>query len=247
MTALYWIDIVALFAATGAFWAISSLLLRLALWLGRGNALLLGEFATVGIALMGITLLAFSVRFVDRPTRWPDIAALVRLAIIAAIAVPLFRHRVVFNPRLVTNGSTALSLSPLGIMLSPIPAVFLLWSLFLFWRDRKQIGERYFALSVCVLLLGLIAGGIFELPFPILSITNTISVALIGYGVISRQLFNPLREREARLLARSTDAGRKSGDRGDLHPDLSIPPLWRGGTAAADHDRRSGSGGSAEC
>ncbi|MCK5008703.1 MAG: hypothetical protein KAR73_15020 [Spirochaetales bacterium] len=39
-----------------------------------------------------------------------------------------------------------------------------------------------------------------RLPLPILSITNTISVSLIGYGVISRQLFNPLREREARLL-----------------------------------------------
>jgi hypothetical protein len=38
------------------------------------------------------------------------------------------------------------------------------------------------------------------LPLPVLSITNTISVSLIGYGVISRQLFNPLREREARLL-----------------------------------------------
>jgi PAS domain S-box-containing protein len=229
MTALYWIDIVALcssaviglaliltvlgtgfrrslnqsfalFAAAGTFWAVSSLLLRLSLWLSRGNALLLAELATMGIVLMGITLLTFSVRYVGRPTRWPDIAASAGLAFVAAIAVPLFRHRVVFNPRLVANGSTALTLSPLGIMLSPIPIMFLLWSLFLFWRDRKQVGERYFALSVFVLLLGLIAGGIFELPFPILSITNTISISLIGYGVISRQLFNPLREREARLL-----------------------------------------------
>ncbi len=229
MTALYWIDIVALcsstvvglaliltvlgtgfrrslnqsfalFAAAGAFWAVSSLLLRLALWLGRGNAFLLAELSTLGTVLIGITLLTFSIRYVGRPTRWPDIAALAGLAFVAVIAVPLFRHHVVFNPRLVANGSTALALSPLWIMLSPIPAVFLLWSLVLFWRDRKQLGERYFALSVFVLFLGLITGGIIELPFPILSITNTISVSLIGYGVISRQLLNPLREREARLL-----------------------------------------------
>jgi len=229
MTALYWIDIAALcssaavglaliltvlgtgfrrslnqsfalFAATGAFWAVSSLLLRLSLWLDRGNVLLLAELATMGIVLMGITLLSFSVRYVGRSTRWPDITALIGLAFVAAVAVPLFRHRIVLNPRLVANGSTALSLSPLGIMLSPIPAVFLLWSLFLFWRGRKQVGGRYFALSVFVLLVGLIAGGIIELPFPILSITNIFSVSLIGYGVISRQLFNPLREREARLL-----------------------------------------------
>jgi len=105
MTALYWIDIVALcssavvaialiltvlgtgmkrslnqsfalFAAMEAFWAVSSLLLRLSLWLDRGNALLLAELAAMGIALMGITLLGFSVRYVGRPTRWPDIAAL---------------------------------------------------------------------------------------------------------------------------------------------------------------------------
>jgi hypothetical protein len=75
---------------------------------------------------MGITLLSFSVRYVGRPTRWPDIAALMGLAFVAAIAVPLFRHRIVLNPRLVANGSTALTLSPLGIMLSSIPTVFLL-------------------------------------------------------------------------------------------------------------------------
>jgi len=228
MTALYWIDIVALcssavvaialiltvlgtgmkrslnqsfalFAAMEAFWAVSSLLLRLSLWLDRGNALLLAELAAMGIALMGITLLGFSVRYVGRPTRWPDIAALLGLAFVAAISVPLFRHRIVLNTRLVANGSTALSLSPPGIVLSLIPAVFLLWSLFLFWRDRKQVGERYFALGVFVLLVGLIAGGIIELSFPVLSITNLFGVSLIGFGVITRQLLNPLKEREARL------------------------------------------------
>ncbi len=160
MTALYWIDTVALFAATGAFWAVSSLLLRLSLWLDRGNALLLAELATMGIVLMGITLLSFSLRYVGRPTRWPDIAALMGLAFVAAIALPLFRHRIVLNSRLVANGSTALTLSPLGIMLSSIPTVFLLWSLFLFWRDRKQVGGQYFALSVFVLLVGFNAGAV---------------------------------------------------------------------------------------
>ncbi|MEE9307913.1 MAG: hypothetical protein V3V57_10370, partial [Spirochaetia bacterium] len=107
-------------------WAVSSLLLRLSLWLDRGNALLLAELATMGIVLMGITLLSFSLRYVGRPPRWPDIAALMGLAFVAVIAVPLFRHRIVLNPRLVANGSTVLTLSPLGIMLSSIPTVFLL-------------------------------------------------------------------------------------------------------------------------
>ncbi|UCF97343.1 MAG: GAF domain-containing protein [Spirochaetaceae bacterium] len=228
MTTLFWIDIIALcssavvaialiltvlgtgvrralnqsfslFAAMEAFWAISSLLLRLSLWLGIGSHLLLAELATLGINLMTITLLAFAARYVGRPSRAPDIACLIGLGITTAFSVFLFRHRIVFNPYLLANGSSSLQLSRLGLMIAPLPILFLVWSLVLFWSNRRRIGERFFALSVFIILLGLLTGGILNLPFPILSITNTIGVSLIGFGVITRQLLNPLREREARL------------------------------------------------
>ena len=228
MTALYWIDVVALsssavvaialiltvmgtgpgrslnqsfalFVAMEAFWAVSSLLLRLSLWLDVGSPQLLSELATLGISLMSITVLGFASRYVGRSSRWSDIACLVGLAIVAVLSVFLFQHRIVFNPRLLPNGSSTLQLKPLGLFLTPVPILFLIWSLILFWSNRRRVGERYFAFSVLILFLGLLTGGILNLPFPILSITNTIGVSLIGFGVITRQLLNPLRAREARL------------------------------------------------
>ena len=97
------------------------------------------------------------------------------------------------------NGSSTLQIGGLGLFLTPLPIVFLIWSLSLFWSNHRRVGERYFAFSVLIILLGVLAGGILNFPFPILSITNTIGVSLIGFGVITRQLLNPLREREARL------------------------------------------------
>ncbi len=228
MTALYWIDVVALcssavvsialiltvlgtgpgrslnqsfalFAAMEAFWAVSSLLLRLSLWLKVGPHLLLAELATLGITLMSIAVLGFASRYVGRNSRWSDLACLAGVAIVAVLSVFLFQHRIVFNPRLLPNGSSSLQISTMGLFLTPVPIIFLIWSLIFFWSTRRKVGERYFALSVLLLLLGLLAGGILDMPLPILSITNTIGVSLIGFGVISRQLLNPLREREARL------------------------------------------------
>jgi PAS domain S-box-containing protein len=228
MTALYWIDVsalcassviavtliltvlgtglrrslnqsFALFAAMVAFWAVSSVLLRLSLWLEIGKPVVLAELATLAITLMSIALLCFAVRYVDRRSLWSDIACLAAAVITMVFAVYLFQRRIVYDPRLLANGSSTLQLSRLGLFLSPLPIVFLIWSLILFWSNRRRIGERYFAFSVLLLLLGMLAGGILNLPFPILSITNTVGVALIGYGVITRQLLNPLREREDRL------------------------------------------------
>jgi hypothetical protein len=189
----------ALFAAMEAFWAVSSLLLRLSLWLDVVSPLLLAEIATLGISLMSITVLAFAARYVGRPSRWPDIACLAGLVIVAVLSVYLFQHRVVFNPRLLPGGAVTLQLRRFAWFLAPVPIFFLVWSLVLFWSNRRRGGERYFSFSVLIILLGFLTGGILNFPLPILSITNTIGVALMGFGVITRQLLNPLREREARL------------------------------------------------
>jgi PAS domain S-box-containing protein len=228
MTALYWIDVCALcssgviavtliltvlgtglrrslnqfftlFASMEACWAVSSLLLRLSLWLDTGSPLILAELGVLGITLMSISMLAFAARYVGRSRRWPDVACLAGLGMAAAVSVFLFRHRIVFNPRLLANGSSALQLTRLGLFLSPLPILYLIGSLVLFWSNHRRGGERYFTYGVLIILFGVVAGGIFGFPFPILSITNTLGVALIGFGVITRQLLNPLREREVRL------------------------------------------------
>ena len=189
----------ALFTLAEASWAVFSILLRLALWLNRGNPLILGELATLTMALMGPSLLIFGARFVGRRTRQTDQVAILGLAVIAALAIPLFRHQLVFDPHLDVNGSTSLELSNGGLVAALLPALYMVWSLLLFWKERHQTQEPYLTVSILTLLAGFTLGGVLNVRFPLLSVTNTASVAILGYGVISRQLFNPLKEQTIEL------------------------------------------------
>jgi PAS domain S-box-containing protein len=188
-----------LFASLEATWAGFSLLLRLSLWLERGDPLLFGELATLTISLMSVALLMFAVRYVRRRGGWADIAAVLGVALTSIVLVPLFQHRLVFNPRLQANGSTTLDLSTWGLLAAIVPATFFVWSLVLFWRARHRTGESYLAIGVLIMVAGFFLGGVLEVALPVLSVTNTLGVAVLGYGIASRQLFNPLRESEERF------------------------------------------------
>ncbi len=109
------------------------------------------------------------------------------------------------------NGSTTLDYSMLGYFAAALPVFFMFGSLALFQLSRFRLSEPYLPVSVLVLLLGTMVGGLLDVSLPVLSITNTASVLVLGYGVITRQLLNPLRERATRLellaqLGRSTTA-----------------------------------------
>jgi PAS domain S-box-containing protein len=189
----------ALFALAGAAWSTVSLLLRLSLWLKMGNPALLLELTTLALVMMGPALLAFAVRYVGREARWIDIAALVGLAVIAVFSIPLFSGYLLFNPRLHPNGSTYGDVTPVGMVAAVVPGVYLIWSLILFWQERRRTREPFLVLSVLILTLGFIVGGVLEVQFPVLSVTNLVSVSLLGLGIVTRQLFNPLRDLNAEL------------------------------------------------
>lgn len=189
----------ALFAASQAAWAGFSLLLRLSLWLERGDPPLFGELAALSLSLMGIALLTFAVRYVGYQTRWADLAAVLGLVLTLLLSIPLFQHRMVFDPRLQPNGSTTLELSGWGLLAAAVLATLTVWSLILFWRERRRTGEPYLAFGVLILVIGFFLGGVLEVGFPVLSVTNTLGIAILGWGVVSRQLFNPLRESEERF------------------------------------------------
>jgi len=189
----------ALLALVEAIWAVSSLLLRLALWLERGNPLLWLELDVLFIALIGPLLLAFAARYVGRRSRLTDLSVVMGLLATGAFSFPLFRHRLLFNPRLSSGGMVIKDMSVLGIVASVVLTAYVAWPLILFWQERRRTGEPYLALSVSILLFGLIVGGVLDILIPVLSITTTISVAILGYGVVSQQLLNPLRERSIEL------------------------------------------------
>ncbi len=189
----------ALFLWAEATWAILCLLTRITLWLGTGRPTLLLELSIAVFAALGPLLLLFTVNYVSAAAgpincaRWANLAAAIGLATTAIVSIPLFHHQIIFNPDL-HNGVTVYDISPLGFILASLPALYMFWSLALFWRERHQTGEPYMAVSVFVLLAGFIIGGLFNPPFPVMSITTTSSMIILGYGVVVRQLFNPLRE-----------------------------------------------------
>jgi methyl-accepting chemotaxis protein len=186
--------IFALYTLLTAALAVFNILLRLTLWLEIGNPLLMVELVTLTVSIVGPVLLIFTVRFLDRRTRRNDIAAGIGLAVLAVASIPLFRHQLITNPRLSANGTTLTEMNPWGFVVAPLPLVYMIWSLVLFWQDRHRTGEPYLALSVLILVLGIILGGVLNIQLPIMSVTNALSVAILGYGVVRRQLFNPLRE-----------------------------------------------------
>ncbi len=188
-----------LFAATETVWALFSLLLRLALWLERGDPLLFSQLVALSFSLMGPWLLLFVVRYVERPTRRVDLAVAAGLVVIALLCVPLFAGQIVLDAWLESTGATTMEMSAWGFLAAWVPAVYMIWSLLLFWQERHQTREPYLSSSILVLLLGFVLGGLLNLPFPIVSITNTLAVITLGYGVVGRQLFNPLRARTIEL------------------------------------------------
>ena len=193
----------AFFAGASSLWALSSLLLKLSLWAGLGNPPLASELAALFLGLQGPLLLAFAVRFRGGRTRLEDRAVLGGLSVLAALSVPLFMHRLVLNQRLSPNGTTLFDVTPLGLLTAAVPAAFLLWSLVVLLRDRHALRAPFMALSVVLLFAGLLLGGLIGVPFPVLAFTTMLSVSLLGYGLIARQVFNPLKDSAAVLQERA--------------------------------------------
>lgn len=209
----------ALFALTEACWAILSLLLSLALWLGKGDPLFISELATLFFSVMGPLLFLFTAHYVGLRRLWTHGVVALGMAIIVGLSFLLFDHQIVTNPRLEAYGSTVLDLSPLGVGLAGIPGLYIAWSLVLFWRERHRPAGLYLVLSVVILMIGFLVGGVLEVEFPVLSVTNTLSLLFLGHVVIGEQIFNPLRERTAELQreiverARAEEALRESEGR----------------------------------
>ena len=85
-------------------------------------------------------------RYLKGRTRAADLAALLGLAAVSALAIPLFRHNLLFNPRLVpNNGTTVLDVSPMGMLAATIPGLFVVWSLVIFIKNRRRLGEPFMA------------------------------------------------------------------------------------------------------
>jgi signal transduction histidine kinase len=189
----------ALFTLVEALWAAFSFLLLMASWLGASSSALVLELTVLAFTLLGPLLLPFAGRYVNRHSRWIDLAAVLGLVVTGGLSVPLFRHLLVSNPRLVEGGIVRFDFSAWGYLAALVPIFYFIWSIVLFWRERRRAGGWYFAVSVLILLGGMVVGGFLQPRFPIISFTTPISIAVLGYGIVHRQLLNPLQELTAEL------------------------------------------------
>jgi len=198
-----------LFTGSIALWTFSALLLRLSLWLGPllptplflFNSFLWIKLTTIFLSLTSILSLLFTVIFLDRRTRYSDWALIVSFLlfiiflVIGLSTTDVFIKSVTFDSYgLIRHEKSRLAWILLGIWGS-----FIIWSLVLFWQERHRSGAIYLAFGMLILLLGLLLRIVIFLPFPFISFSNSTCAFILAYGVISKQLFNPLKARTIEL------------------------------------------------
>ncbi len=192
-----------LFALMQTGWAAGSLLVRLTLWLQSGSPMGMLTLSAVSFSLMGLFLLMFTFRYVGIRGRWTRWTIIALLCAVLAHAVPLIEGKLVSRPRLDPAGFVSYSLTAWGLLASMIPVLCILASLALLWVRRRHAREPFIIVSVTFLFAGFLIGGLLNLHMPFMSITTTVSLSILGWGVVRRQLFNPLRELTADLRERA--------------------------------------------
>jgi PAS domain S-box-containing protein len=198
--------------STAAFSALA-VLLRLSLWLNRGDSELLGQLGTLLFIFSGPPLLLFAAHYVGLLSRWVIAGAAAGILYTCVVVLPVvFQGHITYGHILDANGTTRVQLTPLGAFSSILPIAYFIWSLVFFWSRRRRADERYMALSTFALLLGIVGGILLDLPVPLLSFAILTSLMVLGYGVLSVQLFNPLRERNLALQLEIAERRRAEGE-----------------------------------
>lgn len=182
------------FAAIQTVKGVCSVYLRISLWLGRGNPQHWAEWEGLFFFLSAVFLLLFTIAYLGLSARKHRfVVALTGVAILMTVG-PILGGQVITRTRLDAAGTTLVTLTPFGFLISAVPILYFCWALALFHRTRREYREPFMSASLLIMLTGFIAGAVLNVPFPILSFTELFSMAVIGYGVLSRQLFNPLRQ-----------------------------------------------------
>ena len=188
-----------LLMASVAMWASTAVILRFALWFNTATQQFWMEFSTLGFMLIAPLLLLFSAVYLRTTRRWPYIVTGASLVFIGLFSTLLFRHLVVSNVRLEPSGIVVWDRTTWGLLTSVPLLGSAALALLLFWRDWPQLQEFYLPIAFTVLVVFGLVFSFIHLPFPTLSLVMIVVISLTGYGVLNRQLFNPLRELTRRL------------------------------------------------
>ncbi|MBN2202447.1 sensor histidine kinase [bacterium] len=183
-----------LFAALQTAKGICSVYLRISLWLGRGNPQHWANWEGLLFFLTAVLLLFFTVTYLGQSTRKHFFVYVLTGVAILVTCGPILGGGVITRARLDAAGNTLVTLTPLGFLISSVPLLYYAWALALFQRTPGGRREPFMSAAILIMLSGFVLGAVINIPFPVLSFTELVSMAVIGYGVLSRQLFNPLRQ-----------------------------------------------------
>ena len=192
-----------LFTTMESGFVVSSLLLRLALYFRAGRPEVLLELATMFFALTAPFLLLFCLRYARVRGWWAGAVVAAVIAAMLALAIPLARGRLVSDPWMSADGMVFYHVSLLGFVTVLLPTACLFASFALLAFSWRRDSTPSIAASIGLLLGGFLFGGLAQPRFPVMALTSMVSVALLGWGIIRRQLFNPLRELAADLRERA--------------------------------------------
>ena len=196
---------------TGAIvlWCGSALLLRMSLWLDPviENGLFLPNIylwlktAAVSIALLGIFSFMFTVTYLDRRTRYTDVAIILGLLFVILLLIRSFLTpwATISDVGLDDKGLVFRQMRMAGIIVTVLINFYILGSIFLFFQERRRPEIKYLVLSFIILFLALASMTFVRVPFPLFSFFNALSALILAYGVISKQIFNPLKVRTIEL------------------------------------------------
>lgn len=184
----------ALVMGSVVLWAGSSVILRIALWLNTGTQQFWMELSTMGFMLLAPLLLLFTGVYLRPERDWPYWVSVTSLILVLAFGVPLFQGQVLFNVRIGPGGTVIWDRTRFGWLTSVPLFVSAALVLLLLWTERRKVERFYLPLAFTLLVASSVVFSFVQLPFPTLSLAITLVIGLLGYDVVNRQLFNPLRE-----------------------------------------------------
>lgn len=184
----------AVFVISVLAWSMTLLHLQVSFLTGLWNPELIMQTGGMLFAVSGPLLFSFAVRYTGISKRLYTVLVLVGIAALASMAYPMFTGQVVTDPRFAANGTTIVTVKPLAWFYGSMIVVFFAASFGVLWRKRHDTGDLHIVISPLLFLLGTFLDGLLTLPFPYISLCGAAGMALLGRGVMRRQVFNPLKE-----------------------------------------------------
>jgi two-component sensor histidine kinase len=183
-------------------WIVCAFMLRLSLLIGpRFPEISLLQspgtwinLTSVPLGLMCVFSLELTVRFLDRQSRTSRAAYAAGLLLNAGVLVLALTQRMTSTPHLTAEGHFTRELGFFGWLGSMIGSGYMACSLALFWQERRRCGEWILPVAIGILWAGFLISTLFQKPMLSMPLTNMVSVLILGYSVLNRQLFNPLKE-----------------------------------------------------